>query len=603
MLRKNLISVIVLAATIVINLGITILLLNRLSRLSESQVNEQPFHVTVAALGDQINQLEMQVRASTLARSGPELDAVAALAEAASERIVQSLGLLRSDATGIVDRQLVWKDPAAKNPGATTLIPASALIERVEGMRAGISTLVNRSIELARDRLKMEPELAEARTTLSKLARSTLPLQPVDPKGYEALTRGVMAALAAADQVTLMNVAGPQFNRGLAQLRQGTLTDQQKESLAALEKHFAKTYALARAYLSTSSMDARILIEQLAGLDESALRRLEVLRTEATQAHSEGILTGSRQTKRIVILTTTIGLLLGTAVAVYIAVSTIRRLTQIVDELTGSAASVGRASSHVASSSKNLADGASTQAASLQETCASLEEITSMARQNSENAQSAKAIAGETRQAAEEGSSEIAQMNAAMEGIRVSSTKISKIIKTIDEIAFQTNILALNAAVEAARAGEAGAGFAVVAEEVRALAQRSAQAAQETVASVDDAVSRSAIGVEQCQRVNQRLAAIADKARRVDEVVGEIATASHEQTQGIGQVNTAVSAMDQVVQGAAAQAEQGAGVAQELTSLSQGLNDCVTRLSRVVSSANGRRAERSPPRRPGGSPA
>jgi len=181
----------------------------------------------------------------------------------------------------------------------------------------------------------------------------------------------------------------------------------------------------------------------------------------------------------------------------------------------------------------------------------------------------------------------MAQMSAAIADLRKTSANAAKIIKTIDEIAFQTNILALNAAVEAARAGEAGAGFAVVAEEVRSLAQRSATAAKETAATIEETVHMSERGVALCERVATGFTEILKKARSVDELVGEIATASREQNEGIGQINTAVRDMDNVTQTNAAAAEESAAAAEELNAQALTLKDCVNQLLLLV---NGRQA-------------
>ena len=259
-----------------------------------------------------------------------------------------------------------------------------------------------------------------------------------------------------------------------------------------------------------------------------------------------------------------------------------RPFAVVISQLADAAQANTHSSTSISQTSSSLADGASQQAASLEETSASLEEISSMAKRNSEGAARAKTLAQQARQAADAGTSEVQAMNLAMDAIKASSDGIAKIIKTIDEIAFQTNILALNAAVEAARAGEAGAGFAVVAEEVRALAQRSATAAKETADKIDDSVAKSRHGAEVCSKVAAGLNEIATKSRQVDELVGEIATASQEQTSGIEQVNAAVGQMDKVVQASAARAEEGASVAQDLIAQSTALQQAVDQLKQLV---------------------
>jgi methyl-accepting chemotaxis protein len=284
----------------------------------------------------------------------------------------------------------------------------------------------------------------------------------------------------------------------------------------------------------------------------------------------------------------------GIAVAFFITRSISVPIKAVASALSAGADQTSAAASQVSTSSQSLAEGASEQAASLEETSASLEEISGMTKRNSENANQAKSLAGETRAAADTGATDMEEMKLAMAAIKSSSDDISKIIKTIDEIAFQTNILALNAAVEAARAGEAGMGFAVVAEEVRNLAQRSAQSAKETAGKIEDSVKKSENGVQICAKVAQSLAEIVAKARQVDTLVAEIATASREQTQGIEQVNTAVSQMDKVTQSNAANAEESASSAEELSSQAIVLQESVGDLLTIVDGAGaGRPAARS----------
>jgi methyl-accepting chemotaxis protein len=257
-------------------------------------------------------------------------------------------------------------------------------------------------------------------------------------------------------------------------------------------------------------------------------------------------------------------------------------LLAIASDLAKVSESSANAAGQVSSSSQSLAEGASEQAASLEETSASLEEMSSMTKRNAENAQKANDLAKQARSAADKGVGDMQTMSAAMNAIKISSNDIAKIIKTIDEIAFQTNILALNAAVEAARAGEAGMGFAVVADEVRNLAQRSAQAAKETAAKIEGAIGKSAQGVEISNKVAQRLNEIVTKIRQVDELVAEVAGASREQTQGITQINTAVGQMDQVTQSNAASAEESAAAAEELNAQAAAMKESVAELLRLV---------------------
>jgi methyl-accepting chemotaxis protein len=259
-----------------------------------------------------------------------------------------------------------------------------------------------------------------------------------------------------------------------------------------------------------------------------------------------------------------------------------RRLTELVRQLGEASEQVNNSGRSVASASQSLAEGASEQAASLEETTASLEELSSMAKRNADNAAKANDLAKQTRLAADSGGTDMQAMSAAMEAIKVSSNDIAKIIKTIDEIAFQTNILALNAAVEAARAGEAGMGFAVVADEVRNLAHRSAQAAKETAVKIEGAIGKTAQGVEISTKVAQTLYDIVVKARQVDELAAEVAGASSEQSRGIMQINTGVGQMDKVTQSNAANAEESAAAAEELNAQAQSMKAAVVGLLNMV---------------------
>ena len=281
-----------------------------------------------------------------------------------------------------------------------------------------------------------------------------------------------------------------------------------------------------------------------------------------------------------------LSVLVGVAVGILTTRGISGILRQEADKLSAGAEQTASASGQVSAASQMLAEGASEQAAALEETSSSLEEIASMTKRNADNAQTTKGLANAARAAADSGAGDMQKMSLAMHDIKSSSDDISKIIKTIDEIAFQTNILALNAAVEAARAGEAGMGFAVVADEVRNLAQRSAQAAKETAAKIEAAISKTSQGVQMSEKVAQSLTEIVSNVRKVDELVAEIATASKEQSDGIAQVNTAVAQMDKVVQSNAASAEESASAAQEMNSQTRVLRSVVGELLKLVGRAN-----------------
>jgi len=264
-------------------------------------------------------------------------------------------------------------------------------------------------------------------------------------------------------------------------------------------------------------------------------------------------------------------------VAIYALVRriVIRPLESAISIIDSSSREAENATGEISHASNALATGASEQAAALEETSASLEEISSTSRQNSDSARNVSEIASQASGAANEGRENMEAMASAMSNISEASARVSAIIKTIDEIAFQTNILALNAAVEAARAGEAGAGFSVVADEVRSLAARSAEAAHETSRLIEDSNRKSSEGSAICERVRESLGTIVSHVEQVSTVVGEVVAASEQQDSGVQQVNQAVHSLDNLTQQNAASAEQMASAATEVSAQAQSLREAV----------------------------
>jgi methyl-accepting chemotaxis protein len=257
-------------------------------------------------------------------------------------------------------------------------------------------------------------------------------------------------------------------------------------------------------------------------------------------------------------------------------------LHRSLGELAASARQVSAASSQVSGASQSLSEGATQQAASLEETSASMEEMASMTRKNAENSQQAAVMVAESERLVQSANGALGEMVASMAAIKQSSDKVAKIIKTIDEIAFQTNILALNAAVEAARAGDAGMGFAVVADEVRALAQRSARAAQDTAALIEESIARSNEGQQKVQLVTGAIESMTASTGHVKRLVDEVTEASRQQAQGIAQVSQAIAQMETVTQGTAATAEESAAASEELNAQAKTSMQIVAEVSNLV---------------------
>jgi methyl-accepting chemotaxis protein len=264
----------------------------------------------------------------------------------------------------------------------------------------------------------------------------------------------------------------------------------------------------------------------------------------------------------------------------------VRRITQVAERLDGNSQATAQVGVQVATSAGDISVGTRQQSAALEETCAALEEMTSMIKRSTESAQSARELGNQSKAAAESGFADVQTMNTAMADIKAASDNIAKIIKTIDEISFQTNLLALNAAVEAARAGEAGAGFAVVADEVRSLAQRCAQSARETATQIEDSIQKSERGVTISGKVAESLQGILAKAREMDTLISEIAQATNEESQAITGINSSVNQIEQALQSAARSTAGFVELSNELREQSEGFQAGMRQLKEIIGEPN-----------------
>jgi len=294
------------------------------------------------------------------------------------------------------------------------------------------------------------------------------------------------------------------------------------------------------------------------------------------------LVASNKQSITFILIISSMALLLGMGLAFVITRAITKPLNRVITGMNEGASQVAAASGQVSSASQSLAQGASEQAASIEETSSSLEEMSSMTKQNASNASQADTLMREVNQVVDKADTSMGQLTVSMEDISKASDETSKIIKTIDEIAFQTNLLALNAAVEAARAGEAGAGFAVVAEEVRNLALRSSEAAKNTASLIEGTVKKVNNGSALVNQTNTAFVEVAQSTKKVGELVGEISAASKEQATGIEQINMAVTEMDKVTQQNAATAEESASASEEMNAQAETMEQYVRDLMVLV---------------------
>lgn len=484
------------------------------------------------------------------------------------DSVVARLGELEMQ----IDPELVPQVQAAKNSAA--------------GFRAAFETLIMREKEKgltheqgAQKTLRSAVHAVES--SVSKAGRLELQTILLEVRRHEKdyLLRGDEKYVAEAEKA----IERFRQTAQAATLPEGTATDFEAKWAVYLEglQQIVRANRAQAEQLESCTVQAATFDRAINELRATTLKSVR-----EQEEHSLQTLAKARSELLSIML---VGVICGTIIASWIVVKTTRPIRRLTDTLEATAQQTSASADQVASAGKSLADSASQQAASIEETTATLEEIGGTTRRTAETASSVKTLFSVTRKAAESGMSEMGEMRNAMAGIESSSASIAAIVKTIDEIAFQTNILALNAAVEAARAGSAGAGFAVVADEVRTLAQRSAVAARETGDKINEAVAKSSGGVAICERLNAQLAEILARTREVDGIIGELAEASAEQSRGVEQISTVMGSLDQLTQTNAAGAEESASAAIELTRQAEAQQSAVAALRTLVPTVTSKR--------------
>jgi methyl-accepting chemotaxis protein len=344
------------------------------------------------------------------------------------------------------------------------------------------------------------------------------------------------------------------------------------------------------------AVSAKSANNQITDLSKEFIRNRDELGGDREKAHAafdivskEIGATGSRTMQDALLRTINVFALIMFLVFVVILILSLtfangaaRNLKNVTQALYDSSGNLLSTSGQISSSSQSLSSGASELAASIEEMTSSLEELQSIIESNTKNVNEAELLMRETNEGAKHSSKKMEEMGISLTEITDNSKQIVKIIKVIDDIAFQTNILALNAAVEAARAGDAGRGFAVVAEQVKSLAQKSANAAKETADLIDRAITSVSKGGERGNEVREVLLKVVDMAAKVGTLLDETNRASREQLKGANQVTKAVTQINSVVQGTAASSEETASAGEELLSHAEMLRGVVGTLNSIV---------------------
>jgi methyl-accepting chemotaxis protein len=354
---------------------------------------------------------------------------------------------------------------------------------------------------------------------------------------------------------------------------------------SVLIKDFSDEWNRSTGINDAVALAANGLLDTFDGLD-SLTSRLSAESTEDVNKKTttvESLVTTSVMGAGITLV---VSVIVGGLLAIFITRSIVNPITSVIASLSLSEKIIDGAASQISAAARDLSEGVTAQASQLESTASALEQVSAMTKASAENAKTTNGSTVRASELVRSGAVDMKEMSAAMSKINEQADRIGNIIKTIEEISFQTNLLALNAAVEAARAGEAGKGFAVVADEVRNLSGRSAQAAKDTTELITATVESVRSGSGILGRLSESYGEIESGIDGIHGLIGQIASASEEQSHGVEQINAAVSKMTGITQQNAAGAEESAASAQDLEGQITNLVDNIDMLRSLVSGEN-----------------
>ena len=364
----------------------------------------------------------------------------------------------------------------------------------------------------------------------------------------------------------------------------GVYTSQTVPAMEAISKSISRLKESAFKAIDGIQQANRIYVKETVPAIQEVRQTLQAIRKEAAKhvRSDADMLASAKNTRQKVTLLGTIAVVMGLSLAFIISKSVVSILKRISGDIDDGARQVAAVASQVAAAGQALSEGSSDQAAHIETTSSSLEEIAAMIQMDADNTKQADQLMKDAGTRADQANGAMKDLAVSMENIIDSSEKTSKIIKTIDEIAFQTNLLALNAAVEAARAGEAGAGFAVVADEVRSLAMRAAEAANETSHIIEETKKSVEDGSGLMSKTSDAFVEMTENTKKVVGIVEEIAASANEQATGIKQLNDSVAGMDGVVQQNALSAKDTAAAAEEMYAQAEQMKNSVHELVMLI---------------------